>query len=433
MFVFDHRSQLDADAAILRLDQRHSLRKILQCAFPGAYLQVPAQRGERGGADRGAAAAERMRDLGHACLVTGRAGIVQQGDARRAVGLVQSRQVGKIGTEHATHRFQFVGGSRLRRRSHWQYGRCAQPARQRVTQGVGPDRFRNEIIHAGRDAFFLFVLCGACGQRNHRRVRGTACFQRAYIFGGLVAVEFRHLAVHQDQFVRRRAMQVQRLPAVAGDFNGATELFQHAHRDLLIDRIVIGHEYPFSGQRRIGLNRAAGIARRCFLPFRRMQAVQCCKQGLRLYRLFQHRRKPGCGEARRISAERAQHDQRDILVPRIAGEGGAKDFGIHAAQTAAENDDTVRRLRRRCLRDRGQRRRGIVNRVDAQFLRRELRLQRGTLGARIIGQQQPGAGRLRRRPRQFQRQPELRTGLRQPVDADAATHHVGEFPAKHQL
>ena len=76
----------------------------------------------------------------------------------------------------------------------------------------------------------------------------------------LEAVELRHVAVHEEKVVLDALHRVDRLEAVGGDVGAMAELGEHAHRDLLIDLVVLHHEHA-EPPRRLGL-RSGGRRRR---------------------------------------------------------------------------------------------------------------------------------------------------------------------------
>ena len=73
-------------------------------------------------------------------------------------------------------------------------------------------------------------------------VRPPVPFEAADPARRLEAVHLGHLAVHEDHVVGQLRPQLERFDAVRGDVHAAAELAQHAHGDLLVDRVVLGDE-----------------------------------------------------------------------------------------------------------------------------------------------------------------------------------------------
>ncbi len=61
--------------------------------------------------------------------------------------------------------------------------------------------------------------------------------------GRLVAVELRHLAVHQHRRVVGARSRGNRLASVADDVGAEAQLVEQAHSEQLVDRAVLGHEH----------------------------------------------------------------------------------------------------------------------------------------------------------------------------------------------
>ena len=53
----------------------------------------------------------------------------------------------------------------------------------------------------------------------------------------------RHSAIHQDQVIVHEAQHLQRFATVGGDIGAQPEAFQDAHRDPLVDDVVVRHQY----------------------------------------------------------------------------------------------------------------------------------------------------------------------------------------------
>jgi hypothetical protein len=58
----------------------------------------------------------------------------------------------------------------------------------------------------------------------------------------VVAIHFRHLAVHEDCVVADLAQNAYRLDPVAGDVRAITKPLDHPYRHLEVRRVVFDHE-----------------------------------------------------------------------------------------------------------------------------------------------------------------------------------------------
>ena len=72
-------------------------------------------------------------------------------------------------------------------------------------------------------------------------------FALADLRGGGVAIQLRHLAIHEHEIVGFARQRGERLAAVGDDVGGETELFEQAERDLLVDDVVLGEEDADAG------------------------------------------------------------------------------------------------------------------------------------------------------------------------------------------
>ena len=91
----------------------------------------------------------------------------------------------------------------------------------------------------GREALLAVVLERVRGQGDDpRRPAGP----RLDPAGRLEAVELRHLDVHEDDVVGLALDGIDGEPAVLDDVRPVAEPLQHARRDALVDRVVLGDE-----------------------------------------------------------------------------------------------------------------------------------------------------------------------------------------------
>ena len=61
---------------------------------------------------------------------------------------------------------------------------------------------------------------------------------------GRVAVELRHLAIHEDEIERRVVRQLERLSPVLCQVDREAELLEDSSGKLLVHRVVFGEERP---------------------------------------------------------------------------------------------------------------------------------------------------------------------------------------------
>ena len=113
---------------------------------------------------------------------------------------------------------------------------------QAPLQLLAIERLGQIVVHAGAATVVGGAFHGVRGQRDDRDAarRARLALLAADFARRLVAVELRHLAIHQDQVVRSAPPCVHRLAAVVGDVDDEAFLLQHARRDLLVDDVVFG-------------------------------------------------------------------------------------------------------------------------------------------------------------------------------------------------
>ncbi len=105
------------------------------------------------------------------------------------------------------------------------------------------DRFGQIVVHVGVEAAFAIAFDGVRRHRDDRQPRrtgrrgaGADCLRRG------VAVEPRHLHVHQHDIERIRLQPIERLLPIVDNNRLMPELPQHRDRDALIHRIVFGKQ-----------------------------------------------------------------------------------------------------------------------------------------------------------------------------------------------
>ena len=118
--------------------------------------------------------------------------------------------------------------------------------------------FAQVVAHTS-DQAALAISVAASGHRKD----GWAALDRQRLpdpSRGFVAVDVRHVAVHEDGRVARVLRHAHRLATVRGHIRDVAELLQHPHRHALVDGIVFGHEDPSSRRARIPVRESATSA-----------------------------------------------------------------------------------------------------------------------------------------------------------------------------
>ena len=103
------------------------------------------------------------------------------------------------------------------------------------------ERLAQVVVHPGGDAALAVALHRVRGHGDDRRAARRA-LQAADLGRRGVAVQHRHLAVHQHRRVGLAAQGVDRLAAVGGDVDAVPAAAQDVDRDGLIGRIVLGQQ-----------------------------------------------------------------------------------------------------------------------------------------------------------------------------------------------
>lgn len=87
---------------------------------------------------------------------------------------------------------------------------------------------------------------------------------RADFASRAIAIEFRHLAIHQNQVVHAVTGHPHRFQAVGGDIHYGSALLQQTDGDPLIHNVVLRHQYPETATgRRECARRRGGRGRVC--------------------------------------------------------------------------------------------------------------------------------------------------------------------------
>jgi len=167
------------------------------------------------------------------------------GDGAKTVWLEVRR-----GNQGQDRNLTLQGRLRLR----WLFRLRGHPAGEHVAQRFEADGFAEVVVHAGFEALFAFTAHGIGGHGDD--AHGGAVGAGADAAGRLVAVEFGHLAIHEDKVVGADVERGEDLESVAGDIGLVTDVVEEAEGDLLVDDVI------FSQEDADGLLARAGGARR---------------------------------------------------------------------------------------------------------------------------------------------------------------------------
>ena len=104
------------------------------------------------------------------------------------------------------------------------------------------DRFADVVVHAGGKTFFTRAVhciarhCDDVGALG--RAVALTGFALTNFHRGLVTVQIRQLAVHENDIVMDQFQGLQNLTAIGHGDGAAAELLQQTNRDLLVDGVV---------------------------------------------------------------------------------------------------------------------------------------------------------------------------------------------------
>ncbi len=115
------------------------------------------------------------------------------------------------------------------------------------------------VVHARAEALLARAGAGVGGHGDDRRARhARRDLAAADLGGGRVAVELRHLAVHEHGDVAAAHDRVDGLEPVGGHVDLVAALLGHDHADALVDGVVLDEEQARAGGViGVGLERAA--------------------------------------------------------------------------------------------------------------------------------------------------------------------------------
>ena len=112
------------------------------------------------------------------------------------------------------------------------------PAVQHCLKLVDSQRLGQIVIHTGGQARFAISLHGIGGHCNDRCVIVGVDLGRADQPGSLEPVQFRHLAVHQDDAVAAAQGFVDSFTTVGDDLGRISQVLQLAQNDFLVHHVV---------------------------------------------------------------------------------------------------------------------------------------------------------------------------------------------------
>ena len=136
-------------------------------------------------------------------------------------------------------------------------GERRQPALEHLFQLRAAVGLGQVVVHAGGQTQVLVAFHGVGGECDHRHSALAGCFPPAQCGGSLVAVQHRHLAVHQNEVEVECGDQREGFFAIVGDLDSQAEVAQHGPGHFLIDQVVFRQQHS-AGQFFIRLHR-----RRC--------------------------------------------------------------------------------------------------------------------------------------------------------------------------
>ena len=88
------------------------------------------------------------------------------------------------------------------------------------------DGFGDVVVHAGIEAALAVALHGVGGHGDDDDA-AIGRLGAADLFGGLVAVHHRHLAIHKDEVVAIAGDHIDSFFPVGGEFDGEAQALQH--------------------------------------------------------------------------------------------------------------------------------------------------------------------------------------------------------------
>ena len=117
-----------------------------------------------------------------------------------------------------------------------------EPGDKRAIQILQSDRLGDHVVHAGLQAP-LAIFPGGIGRQRDNRQAWAGPFAKPDLGGSFVAIHFRHLAVHENQVIRRHLQHLQCLAPVAGGIGPQAQLGEQQQRHSLVDRVVLHDQH----------------------------------------------------------------------------------------------------------------------------------------------------------------------------------------------
>src|SRR6185437_10077917 len=112
--------------------------------------------------------------------------------------------------------------------------RAFDPAPKRRVEVVHVNRLADVIIHPGSLALLTCAAQRMSGHRDNNSPMRMGSFAPANFGGRLVTVHSRHLAIHQDDWIRLERERVERFLAAVHDVGGEAQRMELALRKFLI-------------------------------------------------------------------------------------------------------------------------------------------------------------------------------------------------------
>jgi hypothetical protein len=150
----------------------------------------------------------------------------------------------------ATHGFQGVSPvnrtaapARDRRRLYMVKRMAASQGIDQAVQLLTPNGLREKICHACRKALSANFIRGMSRQRDDRHLR-SGCLAASDLPGRFHTTQDRHLHVHQDKVKVSRCDPPDGLNSIIYQTDSMSLTFEKTNRQLLIHKVVFGHQDP---------------------------------------------------------------------------------------------------------------------------------------------------------------------------------------------
>ena len=288
-----------------------------------------------------------MSGAHHLGRVVGARGLLQFLDQLRRLDQVKiDRACKQLGLAVRAQRAQLVehlpienlgvlgGGPRHGRRGRRLRGhRLGYPAVQHVLHRLHAERLAQMVVHAGIQAFFAIMRHGICGQGNDgdARTAGRSLLSSDFD-GGLEAVHFGHVAIHQNEIEAALCVVIDRFFAIVGDRHAVALDLQYAKRNLLVDEIVLHHQNTAATAGRSRAHRRGELRRgQSFLLSPGHYIYQRLVQHRLTHRLDEAGVEAGIACIRGLGVAASQHDQPHLRHVRACPDSTREHECIRAA------------------------------------------------------------------------------------------------------